>query len=198
MKTVLTTPTEERVKTACMKFDQDQDVLLVEQSLKELFDQFPGNNDLPHVLLKVVALNRLYSTQIFAVVDVARHIHRNAQAIDAALAAGSPGIVETIAKVTVTVSGKERNNYSFATKYCSWHNPASYPIYDSRVDRYLWKLQKQDRFATFFLTNADLWDYAKFRDVTMAFRDFYGLGSFSFFPLNILESTISTGQEDQK
>jgi hypothetical protein len=145
-----------------------------------LFNQFPGNSDLSHVLLKVVALNRLYSTQIFAVMNVAQLIHRNAQDIDSALAVGSPQIVDKIARVTISASGKERRNLSFATKYCSWHNPEAYPIWDSRVDKYLWSLQKQDNFAPFFKTNADLWDYPKFREVIVAFRDRYDLGSFTF------------------
>jgi hypothetical protein len=166
------------VTAACDKFDRENEI--IERALKELFNQFPGNSDPSHVLLKVVTLNRLYSTQILAVTDVAQHIHRNAQGIDSALAAGFPQIVDTIARVTISISGKERNNFSFATKYCSWHNPESYPIWDSRVDRYLWTLQKQDQFAPFFKKNADLWDYPKFREVIIAFRDFYGLGSFTF------------------
>jgi hypothetical protein len=44
MNTVLRTPTVELVKAACEKFDQDY--LIVEQALKELFNQYPGNNDL--------------------------------------------------------------------------------------------------------------------------------------------------------
>jgi hypothetical protein len=52
------------------------------------------------------------------VVDVAQHINRNAKKIDSALAAGSPEIVETIAWVSVP-NKKDRNNFSFATKYCS-------------------------------------------------------------------------------
>jgi hypothetical protein len=178
MREVLRRPTVDLVTAACGRFDRENEI--IERALKELFDQFPGNSDLSHVLLKVVALNRLYSTQILAVVDVAQQIHRNAQAIDSALAAGSSQIVDKIARVTLSVSGKERNNFSFATKYCSWHNPGAYPIWDSRVDKYLWTLQKQDHFAPFFKTNADLWDYPKFREVIIAFRDFYGLGSFTF------------------
>jgi hypothetical protein len=178
MKTVLRRPTVGLVRAACEEFDKAN--LIIEQALKELFNQFPANSDVSHVLLKVVALNRLYSTQILAVMDVAQHIHRNAQDIDSALAAGSSQIVDKIARVTISVSGKERRNLSFATKYCSWHNSESYPIWDSRVDKYLWTLQKQDPFAPFFKTNADLWDYPKFREVIIAFRDHYGLGSFTF------------------
>jgi len=62
MKTSFTVPTQELVKTACEEFDRDN--LLIEQALTELFNQYPANAVLHHVLLKVVALNTLYSTQI--------------------------------------------------------------------------------------------------------------------------------------
>ena len=178
MKTVLRRPTVDLVNAACDEFDRENEI--IERALKELFSQFPGNSDLSHVLLKVVALNRLYSTQILAVMDVAQHIHRNAQDINSAMVTGSPQIVDKIARVAISTSGKERRNLSFATKYCSWHNPEAYPIWDSRVDKYLWALQKQDHFAPVFKANADLWEYPTFREVIIAFRDFYGLGSFSF------------------
>jgi hypothetical protein len=181
MDIALTTPTKEIVRAACEKFDRDNSV--VEEALKELFNQYPSNNDVRHVLLKVVALNSLYSTQIFVysekipnVVDMARHIHE--QDIDSALAAGSPEIVDRIAMVTVSEK-KDRNYFSFATKYCSWHKPESYPIWDSNVERYLGWLQRQTGFAKDFNLNAH-WKYPAFRAVMSAFRDSYDLGSFSF------------------
>jgi len=178
MKMALRRPTAELVNAACDKFDLDN--FVIEEALNELFNQYQGNGSLPQVLLKVVSLNRLYSTQILAVMDVARHIHQNAKEIDFGLPTGSPLVVETIGKVTIGITGKERYNYSFATKYCSWHNPTAYPIWDSRVDKYLWRLQKQDNFAPFFKTNADMWDYPKFVEVMTAFRKVYGLESFTF------------------
>ena len=104
----LPVPTADLVRTACREFDQENQ--LVEEALGELFRQYPSNNNLPHVLLKVVALNGLYAAQILAVEEVARHIHRQAPEIDAALHAGSLVIVDKIAKVAI--KGKLRNNYS--------------------------------------------------------------------------------------
>jgi hypothetical protein len=182
MSTELTTPTEERVRTACKEFDREN--LDVEEALKELFNQYPSNSDMRHVLLKVVALNSLYSTQIFVysekvpnVLDVAQHIHKNAKEIDSALAVGSPEIVDTIAVVTVSEK-KDRNYFSFATKYCSWHQPEFYPIWDSNVERYLGRLQKQTDFAKNFNMAAH-WKYPEFQSVMSALRDSYHLrGSF--------------------
>ncbi|MGP8247781.1 MAG: hypothetical protein ACLQVN_25120 [Bryobacteraceae bacterium] len=179
----MTTPTEDVVRDACEIFDRENSV--IEESLKELFSQYPSNKDVRHVLLKVVALNALYSTRIFVysekvpnVVDVARRIHEHVQDVDSALDAGSPELVDRIAMVTVP-GKKDRKYFSFATKYCSWHKPESYPIWDANVERYLGCLQKQTGFARDFDVNG-YWDYPRFREVMTAFRERYDLGSFGF------------------
>ncbi len=76
------------------------------------------------------------------------------------------------------INGKERNFYSFASKYCSHHNPDSFPIYDAYVDKilaYFRDLKNTDgkSFATF--TNKALKDYTKFTEVIIKFRDAYAL-----------------------
>jgi hypothetical protein len=159
---------------ACEKFDRENS--LSEHSLEELVRQFPRNNDIRHVLLKVVAVNSLEHTHIFAVDAVARHIQADIEDIDKALAAGSPEVVGKIAKLAI--HGKKYNLYSFATKYCSLHNPDAYPVYDLRVDHYLCQLQAQHPFAAFH--HAELSDYPRFVGIMTDFRDFHGLGAFSF------------------
>jgi hypothetical protein len=183
MNAVLPTPTAELVRAAGE--DSNRDAMVIEQALNALFSQYPGNGDLCHVLLKVVTLNALYSThipiysmKIPTVEDVARHIHQNAREVDSALAAGSPEIVDRISRVTVSEK-KDRIHFSFATKYCSWHNPTAYPIYDANAEACLWCYRKQDGFATF---HREGYDYTEFVRIVRAFRDFplYGLGAFTF------------------
>ena len=84
----------ERVRAASEEFNKENSV--IEQALKELFGQYRGNNNHPHVLLKVVALNRLYSAGILGVHDAAYHIYQHAQEIDAALTDGAPEAVDRI------------------------------------------------------------------------------------------------------
>lgn len=101
--------------------------------------------------------------------------------VDTLLAGGSPEAVELIAKVRLADDSKERHLYSFASKYCSWHNPAEFPIYDSRARNTLWKYRRQDKFHDF--SSEELWcynGYGKFREIVDAFRDYYGLREFSF------------------
>ena len=167
----LPSPTPELVASYIQKFDDSQ--AIVERALSKLFTQFPNNNNPEDVLLKVVTLNSLYTTGILATSQVADHIfHLN---IDPEIRAGRPEAVQMVAHVQLGKS--TRNNYSFATKYCAWHNPASYPIYDSFVDQMLWGYKKQDRFDNF--NRQDLWQYSHFKNVLLHFRNYYNLASFS-------------------
>jgi hypothetical protein len=176
-----TEPTIENVRLACEQFDGWKDN--PDPALSILFEHFPYNSHVDHVLLKVIALNSTYTTLIRAfsnktpsIYDVARHIvSRN---IDEALESGNIDIVELIAKVK-TDDGRKMRNYSFATKYCNWHRPHLFPIYDSRVDEYLWRLQKREIFFAF--DRQDLrYNYRKFKDVVTAFRERFGLHEFSY------------------
>jgi hypothetical protein len=181
---MITIPTEQLVAAACKAFDDGN--LVTEQALTELFEQYPSNETLHHVFLKVVTLNTLYQTQIRLysenipdLMDVALHIHQNAKEIDSALVDGLPDIVDKIAKVTP--SGKKaRYHFSFATKYCSWHKPELYPIWDSRVDRYVHGLKPQPHYAEFFDTGEEHWRYSEFRRLIILFRESYGLTKFTF------------------
>jgi hypothetical protein len=174
MTTPFQPPNAERIKAACAQFDKAHE--LADKSLAELFRQYPNNSDPRHVLLKVAAIDSLYHTCVFALDEVARHIAHNIEGIDAALAAGSPEVVGRIAHVVI--QGRKYNFLSFATKFCHWHNPHAYPIYDSRVDHYLCALQQQTPFTAF--QHAELLDYPRFCEIMIAFRDFHGLGSFTF------------------
>jgi hypothetical protein len=73
----------------------------LDTALTTLFRVMPRNTDVGEVGVKLAALNGLYSTNIFAVVQVATHIAD--LGIDARLAdtAVDPMLVEDIAKVTI-------------------------------------------------------------------------------------------------
>lgn len=129
--------------------------------------------------MKVVALNSLYTTRILAVLKLAHHIADLGARLDSALAAGSREAVTLIAEAGNADS--DLSFYTFATKYCNWHQPNLYPIYDSRVDKYLWALKKQGAFQCEALAGRqDLREYPQFCVVMTAFREQFGLGSFTF------------------
>jgi hypothetical protein len=130
-------PDEHHVREACNQFDEEN--ATTERALHELFGQYPTNDNEAHVLLKVTTLDSLYSTWVFDLHGMAEQIHQHVKPIDAALIQGAPGIVDEIARFLLDKTGKKF--YSFATKYCSWHNPSAYPIWDGNVSRYLASLK---------------------------------------------------------
>ncbi len=168
-------PTRELIEKYRKEFENKNNA--DEEAIKELFKIFPDNKDYKGVLLKSIVINSLYYTQIRAITNVAKHIVE--LNIDARLRQGDPEVVEQIASLTFKVKGrtkgKMRRNYSFATKYCSFHQPDLYPIYDSIVDKILKAYQRQDTFSSQPL--GDLKDYHRFKEVLEKFVTYYeGLG----------------------
>jgi len=167
---VIPYPTKDLVQSYIQQFDQTYTV--VEQALTKLFQLFPDNTAFEDVLLKVIVLNDLYRTAIWATYKVADNIV--SLGIDPLIREGRPEAVDLIAHVRL--GDKTRNNYSFATKYCAWHNSSAYPIYDGFVDKMLWAYSKQDKFDKFL--RQDLWKYDRFKRVVSNFRSYYDLSTY--------------------
>jgi len=172
--TSLITPTPDVVRKYIWLFEQNDYAANTDKAIRHLVDAFPENVQIDEVLLKVTAINRLYSTNLYAVYPMAQHIVK--LDIDTRIKEHDPEIVAEIANLQV--GEKRRCFYSFATKYCSWHAQTGYPIYDSFVDQLLRFYRQRDGFAKF--TNAELWHYPTFRSVIQAFQRHYGLTEFSF------------------
>ena len=147
-----------------------EDYTAQEDAINRLFNgEFKSNDNLQNILIKCSVLNDFYSTNIFKIYPVAKHILE--LNIDNRLEMGDPSLINDIA--LVNISGVEKNFYSFATKYCSHHNPADYPIYDSYVAKVLNYYRHKDKFAEF--SEIDLKQYTKFKDILIKFRSFYKL-----------------------
>ncbi len=173
-KNDIPTPSPVQVDYYLCAWDKLENYRLQEKALDKLFFSLcPENTEISDILLKVVALNDFYSTNIFSVYPVAKHIL--SLDIDTRLKVGDVSLVADIQKVTI--NGIERNFYSFATKYCSHHKPLQYPIYDNYVNKILCYFRKQDRFTEF--KAADLKNYAKFKRTLIDFRNYYGLEKFN-------------------
>jgi len=102
-----------------------------EEVLQYLVKIYPDHSIKEAVETKVKLLNLFYSTGIQAVNVAAQQI-LSIESIDVRLKKGERTLVNEIAKVNLS-NNKTRNNYSFATKYCAYHKPRLYPIYDSVV-----------------------------------------------------------------
>lgn len=171
-------PTERLVKKYLTAFRSDKRYAPADEGLKELIERFPNNAELGHVAIKAAAINALYSTGVLAIYQMAVRIHR--LQIDDALACHSTDIVDKIA--AARFKNKPRHFFSFASKYCSWHDPANYPLYDSFVDALLRGYRRKDKFMRF--KNADLRSYKSFKHIVVTFRKHYGLQRFSFKELD--------------
>jgi hypothetical protein len=176
---ILPAPSVEQVEYYLAQWDSLEDYHLQEDALDRLFFTLcPANTNISDILLKVSVLNDFYSTNIFKVYPVAKHIL--SLHIDERLQRGDVTLVDDIK--TVTISGKAKSFYSFATKYCSHHRPLDYPIYDSYVDEVLRYYRKADHFSIF--QNDDLKEYASFKAILEAFRSFYHLDNYNLKELD--------------
>lgn len=134
-KTNVPNPRPDQVERYLRAWDELENYYLQENALDKLFFKLcPENTEMSDILLKVAVLNEFYSTNIFSVYSVAKHIL--SLNIDARLDSGDVTLVQDLQKVTI--NGVEKNFYSFSTKYCSHHKPLDYPIYDSYVEKVLY------------------------------------------------------------
>jgi hypothetical protein len=176
MMILLQQPSNRLIDNYISQFNNDERYFIADRAIINLFKAFPANNKLEDILLKISVINDLYSTNIFSTFNLAKHIKR--LNIDKDLNNGSPQLVHKIAtghEIRISHSNKEINFYSFATKYCNWHNRKDYAIYDSFVDKLLWAYKNSDGFDTF--KRADLKDFNKFKLIIEKFISFYKLTS---------------------
>ena len=167
-------PSIKQVEFYLEKWEGLENYRLQEDALNKLFFELcPKNSDISDVLLKASTLNNFYSTNIYSIYPVAKHIC--SLDIDSRLKAGDVTLVRDIQYLTI--SGTQKNFYSFASKYCSHHNPLEYPIYDSFVDEILRYFRNRDGFSEF--QDGDLKDYSKFKSILIDFSNFFGLNKYN-------------------
>lgn len=149
-----------------------------EKALEKLIKKFPNHKSLDEVYLKVTAINSLYSTNIYDTYKMAYHIFKNVNGnIDDRLEQGDPQLIADIAsghgiknkqkEEDIENEKKDKHFYSFATKYCSFHNSNKYAIYDMLIQDLLIKFYKGDKEINY----GSLRDYKKFMGVINKFRE---------------------------
>lgn len=119
------------------KYPEQEDILT------DLFSN-EDNSNFKIVLTKTIFLNEFYSTHLDNVVGMAKHIVN--LDINEKLNNNDISLVEDIA-----FTPSEMNNaYSFASKYCSWHKPNTYPILDSYAKGVLYNMNRKFGFMPQF------------------------------------------------
>ena len=171
-------PSVELVEHYLKKWNELEDYSSQEEAVNRVFRDYASNKELDNILIKCSILNDFYSTNIFKIYPVAKHIQ--SLNIDTRLKDGDPTLVDEIAKITI--GGKTKNFYSFASKFCSHHNQLDFPIYDSYVHKVLKYYRNVDRFYDF--EENDLKVYPKFKNILIEFRSFYKLDKYNLKELD--------------
>ena len=172
-------PSVEKVEEYLKLWDTLENYSLQECALDKLFFELaPSNTNISDILLKSATLNDFYSTNIFSIFPVAKHIL--SLNIDDRLKEGDETLVDDMKNIVI--NNKNMKLYSFATKYCSHHNPDAFPIYDSFVDKVLRYFRDIDDFSKF--KNKDLKNYKTFKSILRDFQNFYSLQKYSFKELD--------------
>jgi len=147
---------------------------IADLAITNLFKSFPENNKIEDILLKINAINTFYSTNIYSIYKLASYILT--LRIDLKLAKGEFEVVNEICVghgIPKPKGQGDRNLYSFASKYCSWHNSNTFPIYDDFVGQILIAYRQKDFFSDF--EDIDLKDYKKFVKIISDFKFHYKL-----------------------
>ena len=166
-------PTPALIRRRLDELDAGTNLNDLDRAVQIVFEQWPRNVSLTEILVKVAVLNQIYGTNIYDINTVAEHVL--SLSIDERLGAGDTGLVADIARVEFKKG--MRTCYSFATKYCAWHRPDDFQIYDRWVDEMLWRYQKAFAFHPF--KQAELRDYPRFVEIADAFGRHFGLTDFS-------------------
>ena len=145
-----------------------------ESTLRELMATYSTNTKIEHVLTKVVTINALYHARVWDVDlhPLAVHIWQ-IEDLDAKLKRGNPGAVDAIWKS----QGTRKHYFSFATKFCSWHNQEAYAIYDLNMWEALRAYKSKE--LGFQFKDSECKDYACFHAVVKRFQAVYDLEGYS-------------------
>ena len=145
------------------------------EALDALFSDYLKNICPWQVLLKVTALNALYKTRIMNVYPVVETILGVGRKLDSLISRADPAAVDLMKMVKFAKREKAMNFFSFASKYCHFHKPDRYPIYDQYVDAALRKLRR-DKMLAFESDALNREAYAPFKSVVDAFIERYAAG----------------------
>ena len=177
--TTINTPCKKEVDFYLDKWNKLVKYYYQEESLNKLFfELMPENKKIEEILIKVSALNDFYSTNIFSTFDIAEQILN--LDIDKRLKEGDSSLVSDIGHISI--SDKSRYFYSFASKYCSHHQPDKFPVYDRYVDKVLMYFKKKDKFEKFI--QKDLKDYSRFKEIIVSFAKKYNIDEYGFKDLD--------------
>lgn len=176
----LVIPTPELVKKYVELIKNDKQFCSEKKALSHLLDKFPMNRRVEEVIIKAAAIDSIYHTHSgdYIVPFAERIVELQ---IDKHLKRKSTEIVNAVASVPLK-GGKQRSLYVMATKYCWFHNPDAYPIFDTIVGWLIGQYRDSFKFAQF--SNEELRNYPRYKEIMECFRTTYRLTQFNFTQLD--------------
>lgn len=178
-------PTPELVAEYVKRFDEEnnQADYYKDIAIRKVFDAFPKNTETGGVFAKVEILNSFYGTRILDIdllkvvediirLDIDKRI--NGDTVD----------ISVVNDIAYKHESYDRNLYSFASKYCSFHNPSKFPIVDSFSKGMLYYMNtsnnKDFKFFEQSFTQADLNNFFNYCKIYNAFINHFKLNKISF------------------
>ena len=149
--------TQTQVDAALRLHEQLPQWRIADTALESLGNAFPRFSA-ADCLLKSVAVNAIYGTNVLAIVRMAKHVERTMSRSDPATA--GPELVDRIAGLPAVGNEKPWKRISFAAKFCHFFISAEkFPIYDDAAREVLDLHLGQKRVA-----KHDGYSYARFSE----------------------------------
>ncbi len=139
------------------KFSAEEGFFESDHRNLRFFQENPHNTDHETISLKISDVNDQELAHANAELVMANHIQ--SLTIDEALSKGEAEIVPRIAHLRF--QGEKRNFLSFASRYCNYHRPEIYPIYDA-ISRQLLEIFIKG-FSYSKIKPAEIEDYTRFK-----------------------------------
>ena len=152
------------------------DYIAQEKAILKVVAACPGFT-LEEILAKASIINDFYSTSVFDILSVAKHICSVANTSGLIDEHGNARLSAIQDMATVSHGGKPIHHISFASKFASFFKPELFPIYDSLVAGVFCRLKRKGFFKsnTSFTKNDLKSEYSTYKAVYDEFMDLSGM-----------------------
>ena len=152
------------------------DYIVQEKAILKVVDACPGFT-LEEIIAKASIINDLYSTSVFDILSVAKHVYSVSNTTGLLDKNGNANYSAIKDMATVSHGGKTIYHISFASKFASFFRPDLFPIYDSLVAEVFCRLKRKGFFkSNTSFTKDDLKSkYSTYKAVYDEFMDLSGM-----------------------
>ena len=171
-------PIETIIKPHFEKFVGQSGYFIENTRTYNYFKANAANDDLQTILLKVGDVREPELAQARAEDAMAEHIL--SLNIDDQLAAADTQVVMDIANLDFR--GERRYFYAFASRYCCYHFPKDYPIYDPTIEQLLKLFFKRNQDRK--LSKDEILNYSSFKELMVVYKDNFHLPLETFWGLD--------------